>query len=113
MVKVLLARLSLIYNALLLGAVVLNLDWARSRAAGGNFQTFPVTLRLLYAFQFLLTIFLIWYITRASTFWSKILTSVFVISTLFQLLSRSPNERWNALPAAIIAFTFYSRTRSK
>jgi hypothetical protein len=30
----------------------------------------------------------------------------FIVSTFFQLISRSPDERWNAIPAIILAITF-------
>jgi hypothetical protein len=42
---------------------------------------------------------------------AKILSVTFLISTVFQLISRSPDERWNAIPAFILAFTFFQLVR--
>jgi len=43
---------------------------------------------------------------------AKILSWIFLVSTLLQLISRSPSERWNAIPASILAVTFYKISRS-
>lgn len=112
-VLLLLARLSLLYNSLILASVTLDLDWVRTRAAGGNFDHFPLTIRALYAVQTCFTLFLIWYVTRASQRWAKILTFVFAFSTLLQLISRSPDERWNAIPAALIAVAFARQSKER
>lgn len=101
-----LARLSLAYNAVILAAVVLDLDWVRSRAAGGSFTTFPLWIRAVYAVQAAIMIVLIWRLERTSSRWAKILAGIFAVSTVFQLMSTSPDERWNAIPAAILVVTY-------
>lgn len=108
-----LARLALIYNTVILVGVALNQEWVRTRAAGGGFEQFPGPLRVTYALQAGLMLFLIWFIARASRLWALILAAVFAVSTLMQLISRSPDERWNAIPAIIIAIAFFMRARSE
>ena len=44
----LLAQLSLVVNVAILFSVTLNLDWVRTRAAGGQFDEFPVVIRVVY-----------------------------------------------------------------
>lgn len=113
------AEASLFYNFVILLSVTLNLDWVRTRAAGGQYETFPPTLRIIY---FVMAAFMI---TLAMWIWdhkmqkldigskrlAKILSVTFLISTVFQLISRSPDERWNAIPAFILAFTFFRLVR--
>lgn len=109
-----LSLISLIYNAIVLISVALNLDWVRTRAAGGQFQSFPNTVRLLYLIMTLAMIYLmpLLWVNRNKVLSvkdaksSKILGYVFIVSTFFQLISRSNDERWNAIPALILAFTF-------
>ena len=104
---------SLFFNILLLASVVLDLEWAHTRAAGGQFDSFPIALRIVYLFM---TLFMIYLINFIITFkktpvnirkqkFSKVLGYVFVLSTLTQLISRSVDERFNAIPAFIIAIT--------
>ena len=114
---------SLLYNFAVLLSVTLNLDWVRTRAAGGQYETFPLTLRIIY---FVMAAFMI---TLAVWLWdhkdqdldlgskrlAKILAFTFGVSTFFQLISKSPDEQWNAIPAIILAITFLmlSRNNSK
>jgi uncharacterized membrane protein YkvI len=42
---------------------------------------------------------------------AKWLGFIFIVSTFTQLISRSADERWNAIPAAIIAFAFLKASR--
>ena len=118
-VLVLAAESSLLYNIYLLLSVSLDHEWARTRAAGGQFVTFPISVRILY---FLMAIFMG---VLMSWLWGKrngittiggqritgVLVVVFSLSTIFQLISRSPDERWNAIPAFILAFTFFRLQR--
>lgn len=110
-----LALFSLFYNFVILLSVTLNLDWVRTRAAGGQYETFPLALRVLYlimaAFMIALAIWL-WdhrggELDSGSKRLARIMALTFLLSTFFQLISRSPDERWNAVPAIIICFTFY------
>ena len=112
---ILAAELSLTYNIILLFSVSLNYDWVRSRAAGGGFDSFPMSIRIIYFFMavFMGTLmFWVWDkrngITTIHRFrFATFLALLFSISTVLQLISRSSDERWNAIPAAILAITFW------
>ena len=108
------AEVSLLYNCALLLSVTLNLAWAKPRAAGGQFETFPIGIRIIYLGMFVGMIFLMFFLWRhrihpldsVGVQLSRIVGYVFSASTLVQLISRSSQERFNALPAAVIALTF-------
>lgn len=111
-----LAQLSLIYNTTLLVSVFLNLDWVKTRAAGGQFDSFPVILRFVYLIMAVGMVYLMILIrgffkglsvTKSQVFLRN-LGVLFSISFVMQLISRSANERWNAIPAAMIAATFFA-----
>lgn len=116
-----LALISLLANCIILIAVTLNMDWVRTRAAGGQFEDFPIAIRVIYLFMFLLMIALaIWLwnnrrakLTARGTKFARVVGFVFVLSTLTQLISRSADERWNAIPAAILAITFLNLAKRK
>ena len=112
--RIWLAQLALVYNLMILFSVVLNLSWVETRAAGGQYTDFPISIRILYFFMSIGTAILIFYLRKLT---SERLTSqdikfarylgwLFIVSTILQLISRSPNEQWNAIPAAVIATTF-------
>lgn len=109
------AILALIFNIFILSSVTLNLDWVRTRAAGGQFDTFPTALRILYFVMALLTLFLARWLwsqrngvsTERNQKIARLLAILFTVSTCLQLISRSSDERWNAIPAIILAITFW------
>lgn len=112
--------LSLIFNIVILVLVVLNNDWVRTRAAGGQFTDFPLVIRFIYFIMALLTIsLLVWLwrvrdkaLTQSQQKFAKYVSYLFFVSTVFQLISRSPDERWNAIPAIIIAITLLQIQRT-
>ena len=114
------AILSLIFNIVILVLVVLNNDWVRTRAAGGQFTDFPLVIRFIYFIMALLTIsLLVWLwrvrdkaLTQSQQKFAKYVSYLFFVSTVFQLISRSPDERWNAIPAIIIAITLLQIQRT-
>ena len=109
------AIFSLLYNFVILLAVSLNLEWVRTRAAGGQYETFPAGIRIVYFLMssFMGTlIFWLWdhrnqVLDNPSRRLARIFSYTFIISTALQLVSRSADERWNAIPAAILAITFW------
>lgn len=111
---VILAQVCLVYNVFLLASVVLNLNWARSRAAGGQYESFPLWLKIIDGVLLLVMIFFyailenhkIQPMSGNGPLVASIIGYLFVFSTTLQLISRSPNERWNAIPAGILAITF-------
>jgi len=114
-----LSILSLIFNAAILFSVTLNLDWVRTRAAGGQYETFPIGIRFV---DFLMGIFMLFLIAMLWNYREKpmdekgpvvtrIIGYTFFISMFFQIASRSMDERWNAIPAGILAVTFIALSR--
>lgn len=114
-----LSLISLIYNAAILFSVTLNLDWVRTRAAGGQYQNFPIGIRFV---DFLMGIFMLFLISMLWTHRDKamdakgpsvtrIIGYTFFVSMFFQIASKSADERWNAIPAAILAVTFIAISR--
>lgn len=114
------AILSLIFNIVILVLVVLNNDWVQTRAAGGQFTEFPLVIRFIYFIMTLLTIsLLVWLwrirnkaLTQGQQKFAKYVSYLFFVSTVFQLISRSPNERWNAIPAIVVALTFLKLSKN-
>ena len=114
-----LSLLSLLYNVVILISVTLNLDWARTRASGGQFKEFPIGVRFVYLLMAIFMSFLIGMLLNhrdkpmdaKGPMITRIIGYKFFLSMFFQLISRSANERWNAIPAAILAVTsiFISR----
>jgi hypothetical protein len=108
------AQLALFYNVIILFSVVLNLSWVETRAAGGQYTDFPLSIRILYLFMSIGTSILIFYlrkltserVTSQDIKFARYLGWLFIVSTILQLISRSPDEQWNAIPAAVIATTF-------
>jgi hypothetical protein len=114
-----LSILSLAYNAAILFSVTLNLDWVRTRAAGGQYETFPIGIRFV---DFLMGIFMLFLIAmlwnhrekpmdQKGPMVTRIIGYTFFISMFFQIASRSMDERWNAIPAGILAVTFIALSR--
>lgn len=108
------AQLALIYNVIILLGVVSNQSWAHPRAAGGQYTDFPVMIRIIYFFMAIGTAVLIFYLRNLVNIsvspqdlkFARYLGWLFIVSTILQLISRSPQEQWNGIPAAIIAMTF-------
>jgi hypothetical protein len=107
-----LLALSLIWNIALVAGVVFNQNYAHTRAAGGQFSTFPVSIRIAY----LLTLAILFY--QFLIFFSNIKRPEWIYKTFFFLgllsifvnaISRSANERWNVIPALVIAYAFYKK----
>ena len=114
-----LSIISLIYNAAILFSVTLNLDWVRTRAAGGQYETFPIGIRFV---DFLMGIFMLFLIAmlwnrrekpmdEKGPMVTRIIGYTFFISMFFQIASRSMDERWNAIAAGILAVTFIALSR--
>ena len=116
-----LSIISLIYNAAILFSVTLNLDWVRTRAAGGQYETFPIGIRFV---DFLMGVFMLFLIAmlwnhrekpmdEKGPMVTRIIGYTFFISMFFQIASRSMDERWNAIPAGILAVTFIALSRGE
>ena len=118
-ILILLAQLALLFNVILLLSVTLNLEWAKPRAAGGQFDTFPIALRILYLIMAIGMVFLmrfLWHYRRMSLTQSALRLArwigyLFALSTVIQLISSSAEERINAIPASIISLSFILLSR--
>ena len=109
-----LSLISLIYNIVILLSVTLNLDWVRTRAAGGQYTDFPIGVRFVDLLMAIFMVFLIGMLwnhrekpmdEKGPTV-TRVIGYTFFISMFFQIASRSMDERWNAIPAGILAVTF-------
>ena len=100
------------WSLFIVGLVILNVDWALPRAAGGQFESFPNWLRVLYIGNFaLLSIQLFGYVKKRLPL-IRIFFWISLLSTFVNLISRSPLERWNALPAGVAAFALFMMLRN-
>ena len=114
-------QISLGWNIILLGSSVLNLHWVLLRVSGGQYHSFPISVRLLNLVIALFSLYLINFaiqLYRKSGAWSQrsrmislAVTVAFILSALGNSISKSPEETWNALPAAIVAVGFYILSR--
>ena len=106
-----LLAISLIWNIYLVVGVILNQSYALTRAAGGQYQTFPTGIRVAYLLTLaILTYQVLLFFTnvRRPPWIYKVFFFLGIASLLVNAISRSSNERWNAIPAAVIAYGFYS-----
>ncbi len=113
---------ALVVNFFLVFSGALNIKAMLPRIAGGGFESLPTGLRLIYLG---FSMFMIWqlyyanYLISFNTPWTskinKTVTFLIVLSSLsavVNLISRSPVERWNAIPASMVALGFYLLRRS-
>ena len=106
--------LSFAWNIFLLIGVILNFSFAHTRAAGGQFADFPTVVRVIYVILLALVVYQAWIfklIFKAKLIkfvWlPRLFVIVGVIGILLNAVSRSVNERWNVIPAAIISWGFW------
>ena len=102
------------WNIFLVVGVIANQSYAFKRAAGGQFDSFPAGIRIAYFLNLAVVIYqaliLLTKIKRAQ-WMSKVLFVLGTLSVLVNAFSRSSLERWNAIPAALIAYAFYKEVR--
>jgi hypothetical protein len=106
--------LSFAWNAFLLIGVVLNIGFVHTRAAGGQFIEFPTEIRVVYFLQLALVIYQVWifklifHADPVRPNWiPKLFFTLGILGILLNVASRSSNERWNVIPAAIITWSFW------
>lgn len=106
--------ISLLWNIYLVLGVINNQSYALTRAAGGQFETFPNGIRAAYVITLMILLYqsLILLGNYQAPRW--ILTAMLVmgiLSIVVNAISRSANERWNSIPAAVIAYAVYRRRK--
>ncbi len=116
--KILLAAslLSLGWNLYLTASVALNSLSVAPRVAGGELHSFSGALRFTYGVQAIVVVFQFFFMVqlfKRSGVWSKssyLLARIFLIlsglSAVVNLFSRSSEERWNVIPASVIALGY-------
>ena len=105
---------SFAWNVFLLIGVVLNLGFVHTRAAGGQFTDFPTGIRIIYVLQLALVAYQVWifklifHSDPVKPNWiTKLFFTLGILGILANAASRSSNERWNVIPAAIITWAFW------
>jgi hypothetical protein len=112
--------LSFAWNLFLVIGVVCGASYALERAAGGQYQSFPMTIRVIYIFTTLLILYQLFIFVQfqrknliAKIWVLKMFCLVGVLSIVVNLASRSTLERWNALPALLITLAFFSQLKKE
>ena len=108
--------LSLGWNIFLVIGVITNQDYAITRAAGGQFESFPTGIRVAYCVTLAILIFQS-QILFSKKRWPRALYALFFIlgcsSVIVNGISRSADERWNVIPAAVIAYAFFKEWKQQ
>ena len=106
---------SLLWNFYLVVGVILNQNYALTRAAGGQFESFPIGIRVAYVFTLAIVVcqaLLLRSNERRPIWVYRTFFFIGIASVFVNTISRSSNERWNAIPAAVIAYCFYLEWKS-
>ena len=106
--------ISFAWNLYLVSGVMLGATYALDRAAGGQFDAFPQSIRIIYIVNFAVILYQVFIFNRFvfdKTIKPQWIVKAFVIIGVLGVLanaaSRSANERWNVIPAGIITLAFY------
>ena len=111
---------SFAWSLYLVIGVVLDADYALTRAAGGQFDSFPMYLRFLYLINLAVIVWQVAVFLRlvqnkvVKPNWTlRVFVIVGALGTLANGLSRSANERWNVIPLLITTLTFWNYQRKR
>ena len=111
---------SFAWSLYLVIGVVLDADYALTRAAGGQFDSFPMYLRFLYLINLAVIVWQVAVFLRlvqnkvVKPDWTlKVFVIVGALGTLANGISRSANERWNVIPLLITTLTFWNYQRKR
>ena len=105
---------SFAWSLYLVVGVVLGADYALTRAAGGQFDSFPTYLRFLYlintaviVWQVIVYMRLLQYKAIKPVWTLKVFVFLGALGTLANAASRSADERWNIIPMLITTIVFW------
>ena len=108
--------LSLVWNFYLTAGVAMNVTALAPRIAGGQLHSFSGALRFTYGVQAVVVVFqfiFLYQLFKRRGVWSNssyLLARIFLIlsalSGVVNLVSRSPIERWNAIPAFALVYAY-------
>jgi hypothetical protein len=110
------------WNIYLVSGVMLGATYALDRAAGGQFEVFPPSIRIIYIVNLAVILYQVFIFNRfvfnktIKPQWIvKAFVTIGVLGILANAASRSANERWNVIPAGIITYAFFEilKTLSK
>jgi hypothetical protein len=111
---------SFAWSLYLVIGVVLDADYALTRAAGGQFDSFPMYLRFLYLINLAVIVWQVSVFLRlvqnkvVKPDWTlRVFVIVGALGTLANGISRSANERWNVIPLLITTLTFWNYQRKR
>ena len=106
--------LSFAWNLALVIGVVLNAGYALPRAAGGQFESFPMGIRFLYVSKTIVVLYQIYVYLQimqnksVKPVWvPKAFAYLGLVSVFMNAISRSTQEQMNVIPASIIAVAFF------
>ena len=102
--------MSLVWNIYLVVGVILNQSYALTRAAGGQYSTFPTGIRIAYLVTLAILVYQVFIFftqVKRPPWIYKVFFFLGIASLIVNAISRSSNERWNAIPAAVIAYSFF------
>lgn len=110
-----------LWNLILVGSAVFNAHWVLTRVSGGQYQSLPIGVRIANFGFTVLTVWVILFLWRlwktggarnpGDVKWSNLIVILYAASTVMNMVSKSPEERWNVIPAMIVAggFAFLRR----
>ena len=111
---------SFAWSLYLVIGVVLDADYALTRAAGGQFDSFPMYLRFLYLINLAVIVWQVAVFLRlvqnkvVKPNWTlRVFVIVGALGTLANGISRSANERCNVIPLLITTLTFWNYQRKR
>ena len=111
---------SFAWSLYLVIGVILDADYALTRAAGGQFDSFPMYLRFLYLINLAVIVWQVAVFLRlvqnkvVKPNWTlRVFVIVGALGTLANGISRSANERWNVIPLLITTLTFWNYQRKR
>ena len=111
---------SFAWSLYLVVGVVLGADYALTRAAGGQFDSFHTYLRILYLIN---TAVIFWQVIvymrllqnkAIKPVWTlKAFVILGALGTIANAASRSADERWNVIPMLITTLTFWRYSKKR
>ena len=107
--------LALLWSIAIVEGVILNLNYAKPRAVGGQFDSFPLFVRIIYVAVLVLLIVeanILIFKDKSPKNVSVLFFGLNALSAIANVISRSPAERWNAIAALVLAYAWWARLRS-
>jgi len=109
-----LAGVALLIDFIEVASVSLNLKWVRTYAAGGQYTTFPGSVRIMYLFQVGFVLAVAWFLWKirdglhspSDSNFALVVVCIYAISAASQLVSKSAHEKLNVAPALVIVWAF-------